>query len=82
MLCCHALFWPTLDHRTVTAFLGREPSYAHLPGERRNRVGKPYPNGMWLLSSEKHVVSADLEDHIGWLLGSPTGLVESVDVIK
>jgi len=68
---CYAamrFFGPTLDHRTVTAFLGREPSYAHLPGERRNRVGKPYPNGMWLLSSEKHVVSADLEDHIGWLL--------------
>jgi hypothetical protein len=29
-------FEPTLDHRAVTALLGREPSYAHLPGERIN----------------------------------------------
>src|SRR5258706_7032349 len=67
-------FEPTLDHRAVTALLGREPSYAHLPGERRNRVGKPYPNGMWLLRSEKYVVSADLEDHIGWLLDQVEGV--------
>lgn len=78
--CSAALrfFGPTLDHRIVTAFLSREPSYAHLPGERRNRVGKPYPHGMWLLRSEDHVVSADLEDHIGWLLGQVEGVAHTL----
>ena len=74
---CYAamrFFGQTLDHRAVTALLGREPSYAHLPGERRNRVGKPNPNGMWLLSSEKQVASADSEDHIGWLLDQVEGV--------
>jgi len=61
-------FGPTLDHRTVTALLGQNPSYAYLPGERRNRVGKPYPHGMWLLTSEKQVESTDPEDHMSWLL--------------
>ena len=64
---CYAtlrFFGPTLDHRVVTAFLSREPSDAYLPGERRNRVGTPNPNGMWLLRSEKQVVSADVEDHM------------------
>jgi hypothetical protein len=78
--CSAALrfFGPTLDHRVVTAFFGREPSYAHLPGERRNRVGKPYPHGMWLLRSEDHVVSADLEDHLGWLLGQVEGVAHTL----
>ncbi len=78
---CYAtmrFFGPALDHRTVTALFGREPSYAHLPGEHRNRVGKPYPHGMWLLRSEKHVVSADLEDHIGWLLDQVEGVAHTL----
>ena len=66
-------FGPTLDHRTVTALLGQNPSYAHLPGERRNRVGKPIPNGMWLLTSEKQVESTDPEDHMSWLLDQVEG---------
>lgn len=73
---CYAtlrFFGSTLDHRVVTALLGREPSYAHFPGERRNRVGKPIPNGMWLLTSEKQVVSVDPEGHIGWLLDQMEG---------
>ncbi len=61
-------FGPTLDHQAVAALVGRGPSYADPPGERHNRVGMPNPNGMWLLSSEKQVVSENLEDHIGWLL--------------
>lgn len=68
---CHAtlrFFGPTLNHRMVTALLGQSPSYAHLPGERHNRVGKPIPNGMWLLTSEKQVESTDPEDHMSWLL--------------
>ena len=73
---CYAtmrFFGPTLDHRAVTTLLGQEPSYAYLPGELRNRVGKPFPHGMWLLSSEKQVVSVDLEDHLGWLLDQVEG---------
>jgi len=66
-------FGSTLDHRTVTALLGQNPSYAHLPGERRNRVGKPIPNGMWLLTSEKQVESTDPEDHMNWLLDQVEG---------
>ncbi|HEV2654492.1 MAG TPA: DUF4279 domain-containing protein [Ktedonobacteraceae bacterium] len=78
---CYAsvrFFGPTLDHRTVTALVGRDPSYAHLPGERHNRVGKPIPNGMWLLSSENYVVSADLEDHIAWLLDQLEAVVHTL----
>jgi len=57
----------------VTALLGQTPSYAHLPGERRNRGGKPIPNGMWLLTSEKQVKSTNPEDHINWLLDQVEG---------
>lgn len=66
-------FGPTLDPQTVTALLGHNPSYAHLPGERRNRVGKPIPHGMWLLTSEKQVESTDPEDHMNWLLDQVEG---------
>lgn len=78
---CYAtlrFFGPTLDHQAVTALLGQESSYAHPPGERRNRVGKPIPNGMWLLSSEKQVVSADPEEHIGWLLDQVEDIAPSL----
>ena len=78
---CYAairFFGPTLDHRVVTALIGREPSYAHLPDEYHNRVGKPNPNGMWLLKSEKQVVSVDLEDHIGWLLDQVEGVAHTL----
>lgn len=57
----------------VTALLGQNASYAHLPGERRNRVGKPIPNGMWLLTSEKQVESTNPEDHMSWLLDQVEG---------
>ena len=71
LTCCYAIarfFGPTLDHRVVTAFLGRQPSYAYLPGEYRNRLGQPQPNGMWQLTSEQQIVSDDLEEHIAWVL--------------
>ena len=57
----------------MTTLLGQNPSYAHLPGELRNRVGKPIPNGMWLLTSEKQVESTDSEDHMSWLLDQVEG---------
>ena len=78
---CYAtlrFFGPALDHRAVTALLSKEPSYAHLPDEYRNRVGKPNPNGMWLLGSEKQVISANPEDHIGWLLDQVEGVAPSL----
>lgn len=33
---------------------------------------------MWLLDSEDHVVSADLEDHIDWLLGQVEGVAHTL----
>jgi uncharacterized protein DUF4279 len=72
--CTNAAFrlvGPDVQPRRISKLLGRSPSYAHGPGERRNRVGQPLPNGVWLLSSEYHVLlqnPEDVEPHVLWLL--------------
>jgi hypothetical protein len=56
-----------LDPDSVTGLLGITPSEQGWPGDRRGRDG-PIEYGYWGLSSEGHVMSEDLADHIEWLL--------------
>lgn len=52
---------------TVSQALGLSPSEAFKAGDAYSR-GHVRKHGMWALSSQDHVVSEDLEDHVRWLL--------------
>jgi len=61
-----------LEPNAVSVALGIQPSKSQRMGDKvatspgRKRVAK---TGLWLLSSEEHVESRDLRDHLDWLLG-------------
>ncbi len=69
----------------VSALLNRTPSYAHAPGEKRNRAGRPLPEGMWLISSEQQITPDDEEDielHIIWLLDQIEPVKSRIDALR
>ena len=65
-------FHPNLDPEDLTALFGVEPDFAKKKGDQRlgkkGRVYSPYSKGVWLLDSESHVKSLDVNFHIQWLL--------------
>lgn len=76
------LWGPQVQPADVSALLGLRPAYAHAPGERRNRLGQQLPHGMWYISSEQHVLEADPEAHITWILDQIEPLASQIDVLR
>lgn len=76
------IFGKALEPDEVTARLRIEPSYAHRPGEKHDRTGRPLPYGMWHLSSEHRVDPHELEEHISWILDQLEPVREAVQEFK
>ncbi len=57
-----------LQPEDVTARLGIAPSRSHQIGDPHGSRGLLYRNSIWILSSQNHVTSTDLEEHIAWIL--------------
>lgn len=56
-----------LNPQEVSTKLQLTPSEAKSAGDVRGKSGK-WPHGYWELSSKDHVHSAELEDHLAWLV--------------
>ncbi|MBM3273193.1 DUF4279 domain-containing protein [Candidatus Kaiserbacteria bacterium] len=69
----------------ITAILGIEPTECGDVGDTKyNSYGKPrtVKNSHWLLSSEDHVESKDLRDHIDWLTGHLVPKVKEIAIVS
>lgn len=71
------LFHFDLDPVMLTALFNVEPTQSHKRGDQRfgkgGRVYSPYSKGSWILDSESHVKSKDVNAHIQWLLDQMAG---------
>ena len=68
---CYASFrlgGEALRSAVLTEQLGLDPDYAHEMGEARPGHDRPWRNGVWGISSEKRLASADLDEHLRLLL--------------
>ena len=60
----------------ITQVLGIKPTQSHNKGSlHKNAIGRTRraPRTVWVLSSEGHVRSKDLRDHLNWLLTKVSG---------
>jgi hypothetical protein len=62
-----------LDPKTITERTGLHPDKSAKRGDERRNYKRdliaPHDEGFWMLSSEGKVISKDINDHIGLLLG-------------
>jgi hypothetical protein len=74
-----------ISQEEVTNILGIEPSRAHNLGKRildpLGRTGTA-PRTVWGLSSEGHVHSKDLRDHLNWLLDRIEPCKDALDRLR
>jgi Domain of unknown function (DUF4279) len=68
------------DPSTVTHLLERIPTRAHRANQviQLNGRTKMIKRSAWILSSEEHVNSADIDDHIQWMMDQMKGQRENV----
>ncbi len=79
------IFHDDLDPVELTELFCVEPTRTHRKGDQRvgknGRLYSPFKQGSWILDSEKHVNSADVNEHIHWLLNelsSCTGAIHKL----